>query len=394
VATNTKADLELRAELGALPRVATVEGRRLRTLVLARHGRHTREELRRLLAEDAAPDAVSAEDAIGATYLDGHYFARVPGRRGEFARRLPLVAAQTREVLHRGKEYDAVLTWSDVPAIAVAGATYAQRRRPAHVAILIWPSRLKKAALLRLTQHAIDRFIVPSPLQRRFLEDRLGIAPERFVDARWPVDTNFWRPIEGAGDLICSVGQEMRDYGTLIGALRSLDVPCHIAAGAGAFNQTSSSWWSDVDESALPPGVTLGSKSSSDLRALYARSRFVVMPLRPTDHDNGNTAILEAFAMGKAVICTDTPGLTGLAEHGVNCLRVPAFDADALREAIRELWNDEEKSSRLGAAGREAVVTRHSIGQWTDALVRGVEQAVALRGRRGRGRARRAEADA
>jgi hypothetical protein len=63
----------------------------------------------------------------------------------------------------------------------------------------------------------------------------------------------------------------------------------------------------------------------------------------------------------------------------VNCLRVPPFDAGALREAIRELWDDEEKSSRLGAAGREAVVDRHDLSQWTDALVRGVEEAVALR---------------
>ena len=112
---------------------------------------------------------------------------------------------------------------------------------------------------------------------------------------------------------------------------------------------------------------------------MYARSRFVVIPLRPTDHDNGNTAILEAFAMGKAVICTDTPGLTGLVEDGVNCLRVPPFDVGALREAIRELWDDEEKSSRLGTAGREAVVTRQNLGQWREALVRGVEEAVALR---------------
>ena len=379
---NTIGDQGLPDERGALPRVATVEGRRVRTLVLAGHGAHTRDELRRLCAADAAPDAVSAEDAIGATYVDAHHFAGVPGRRGDLVRRLPLVAAQSAEVLLHGKDHDAVLTWSDMPAIAVAGATYAQRRRPAHVAILIWPSKLKKAALLRLAHHAIDRFIVPAPLQRRFMEDRLGIAPQRLVDAHYPVDTDFWRPMEGAGDVICSVGQEMRDYKTLIEALRPLGMRCHIAAGTGAFQATSSRWWSgDVDEAALPPGVTLGPKSFSDLRALYARSRFVVVPLRPSDQDNGISVILEAFAMGKAVICTETPGQTGLLEHGVNCLRVPPYDVRALREAIRELWDDEEKSRRLGAAGREAVVARYNLTQWRDALVRGVEEAVTLRRR-------------
>src|SRR5436190_20834567 len=135
-------DQELRDEHGVLPRVAQVEGRRVRTLVLAGHGAHTRDELRRLCAADAAPDAVSAEDAIGATYVDAHHFAGVPGRRGDLVRRLPLVAAQTAEVLLHGKDHDAVLTWSDILAIAVAGAIYAQRRPPAPVAILISPPNL------------------------------------------------------------------------------------------------------------------------------------------------------------------------------------------------------------------------------------------------------------
>jgi glycosyltransferase involved in cell wall biosynthesis len=102
-----------------------------------------------------------------------------------------------------------------------------------------------------------------------------------------------------------------------------------------------------------------------------------VVPLVPSDSDNGITTILEAFAMGKGVICTETPGQVGVLEHGVNCLRVPPFDADALREAIRELWDDPGKCERLGAAGRELVVERHNLDQWRATLKRAVRDAVA-----------------
>ena len=151
--------------------------------------------------------------------------------------------AQLTEILIRGRHYDAVLTWSDLPAIAVAALMLTWKRRPAHVAILMWPSKRKKAIPLDKIQRGIDRFIVCAPRQRQFVEEELGVPVERFVDVRFGTDTRFWRPMTGAGDLICSVGQEMRDYGTLLEALRPLEISCHIAAASGMFNRTSDKWW-------------------------------------------------------------------------------------------------------------------------------------------------------
>jgi glycosyltransferase involved in cell wall biosynthesis len=353
---------------------------RARTLVLSVIGKPPDEELRQLIAEDVIPDATSAEDAIGSTIVDDRYFAAMPGLRGRIARRMPLVLAEIAEVLLRGKDYDAVLTWSDQASIVTAAVMRFCRRRPATVAILYWPSKRKKAVPLSLVQKGIDRFLVPAPLQRRFVQEELGIPPERFVDVRAPVDTRFWRPMGEAEHIICSVGQEMRDYGTLLEALRQLDIPCHLATGTGIFGTTSSLWWNaTVGNRPLPSGVSIGRKSHAELRELYARSRFVVVPLLPSDSDNGITTILEAFAMGKPVIATETSGQVGVLEPGVNCIRVPPFDADALQAAITELWNDPEKCRRLGAAGRELVVQRHGIDQWTAALVRAVDEAVATR---------------
>ena len=274
-----------------------------RTLVVAGPGKPPEAELRRRITEDLMPDVVSAEDAVGATLCDDRYFAGLPGLRGRLLRRLPLIAAQAIEVLVQSRRHDAVLTWGDLPAVVVGGVLRLRRRRPAHVAILMWPSKTKKAALLRHALPGIDRYIVWPPVQRRFVQEQLHVPAWRFTEARAPVDARFWRPMDGAGDLICSVGQEMRDYGTLIAALRPIDIPCHIAAGTGLFTARflDNEWRQNVGDQALPPHVTVGRKTHAELRELYARSRFVVVPLRPADMDNSITVILEAFAMGKLV---------------------------------------------------------------------------------------------
>jgi hypothetical protein len=56
---------------------------------------------------------------------------------------------------------------------------------------------------------------------------------------QWAVDTRFWRPMTRVSDMICSVGQEMPDYGTLLKALNPLGIRCHIATGTGIFGSTS-----------------------------------------------------------------------------------------------------------------------------------------------------------
>jgi glycosyltransferase involved in cell wall biosynthesis len=351
----------------------------VRTLVFtSRQQKPPDAELRRLIAADQLPDTVSADDAIGATIVDDRYFER----RGRLVDRLPLLAAQALELLLRGADYDAVVTWGERHSAVIAAVLRLRRRPSAHVAILIWPSKTNKGQLsLRPACRWIDRFIVPSPLQRAFAEETLRIPPARLIDARYSIDTNFWRPMEGAGDLICSPGQEMRDYATLLAALRPLDIPCHIAAGQGLFHARflDSDWQANVGDQPIPSNVTIGRKPHAELRDLYARSRFVVVPLLPSDNDSGITVITEAFAMGKAVICTESPGQTGLLEPGVNCLRVPPSDPIALRQAIVELWNDPGKCRRFGEAGRQAVEKRHGLDQWKAALTRAVDEAVASR---------------
>ena len=148
--------------------------------------------------------------------------------------------------------------------------------------------------------------------------------------------------------MICAVGQELRDYPTLVEAVRGLDVDVVIAA--------ASPWSKREDSSAgldIPPNVEVGALDLFDLRQLYADAAFVVVPLQETDFQAGITTILEAMSMGKAVVCTRTTGQTDTIVDGETGLYVPPGDPDALRAAIERLLADPAESARLGAAGRE-----------------------------------------
>lgn len=340
----------------------------------------SQDESRRMMAEDVRPE-MFAEDALNATSIDYSHLSQLAGRRGRFMRRLPKPVALSVEVWSRRKEYDVVLSWGERLAFPLALLlSLSPRRRLRHIAILMWPfdaspstpKRLVKQRLFPfLARHGIDRLCIPAPLQRRLVVEQWRIPTERIVPVQWFVDTRFWRPIPSDQDMICSVGREMRDYATLIEALRGLDIPCHIATGTGVLSGVFGSAdprARNVEGNQLPVGVTTGPKSFTELRGLYARSLMVVVPILPSESDNGVSTVVEAMAMGRAVISTNTAGKADILEHGINCLLVPPGDPDALRGAILDLWNDRDRCARLGAAGRKCVQPVHGIEQWLNGM--------------------------
>jgi glycosyltransferase involved in cell wall biosynthesis len=325
------------------------------------------DRLRDEIENDRVADVLALHDVLGIEVLDG---ANVSLRR-----RLPFRLAQALEIVRRRREFDALLTWGERDAIRAGGLMRLVPGRPAHVAILFWVSGARKAVPLRLVQAGIDRFVVPSPKQYRYALERIRLPPEKVVRVPWPVDTRFWRPQPADGDdLICAVGFEMRDWDTLITALRPLAIPCHIAAG----NMRIAI---ELAGRELPAHVSVGHKSAPALRDLYARSRFVVVPLLPTDSDQGVTTCLEAMAMGRAFVCTESDGQLGVLEDGVNGIRVPPGDPAALRQAIERLWDDPELCARLGAAGRRLAEEHYALDRVLPQLEAVVGDAVVALGR-------------
>jgi glycosyltransferase involved in cell wall biosynthesis len=279
----------------------------------------------------------------------------------------------------RGSRYRVIVTDGEQVGLPLAmlWKLLLTGRRPRHVTIAHLISASKKSMLvdfLKLHTH-IEAFIVYSTWQKAFIESRWKLAPERVFFTPFMVDGKFFSPQTGltkkldemlAGierPIICSAGLEFRDYPTLLEAAQGLDVQVVIAA--------ASPWSKRKDTTAgqaLPDNVLVQRFSQYELRELYARSQLVVMPLYPVKFQAGVTAILEGMAMGKAILCSCTPGQTDIIRDGETGCYVPAQDPQALRAAILQLLSSPHTADQMGLNGRRQVESELDLEHYAKRL--------------------------
>jgi glycosyltransferase involved in cell wall biosynthesis len=333
-------------------------------------------------------DYFALADGLGAELL-----ARPdPGRRGRIRRTLVGFAgediAMALATWQRRRRHDVILTDGEQVGLPLAALLALRRRRsrPKHVMIVHVMSVPKKIRLFRLLHldRGIDGFVVYSSTQQRFIIDELGVPADRVFLRPFMVDTHFFRPSSttddtanliddtkpvdsassgGARPTICTAGLEFRDYPTLLRAVTGLDVDLVVGAASPWSKRAS-----ELDGVTVPDNVRVDRFSLAELRDLYARSALVVMPLRPVDFQAGITTILEAMAMGRAIVCTRTPGQTDTIVDDVTGIYVAPSDPVALREAITRLLADGGLRERLGHAAREWVVGHAELDRYVEQL--------------------------
>ncbi len=329
---------------------------------------------RRMALAVAGLPGNSVRDPTGASAPRGYVFDDIFAKRYDdsvlpVARSrwgLPAWARLALEVQRRRAEYDVVLSWGERVTFALMALQRLSPGKP-HVAMMYWFSRHSSQIPMRTFGASLHAIVTWSSVQRDFAIERLGIAPEKLYLVKHYVDQLFWSPRETQSEMICAAGAEMRDYPTLLKALRGTGLRCHIAADHvrvdrfGLARRIEMSAFSDM----RGPNVTIGRMPPTELRELYAKSRFVVVPLEASDTDNGITVILEAMAMGKPVICSRTQGQVDAIEDGVTGIFVPVGDADALRDAMLRLWNDPARASEMGRAARAYAERHHTLEKFT-----------------------------
>jgi glycosyltransferase involved in cell wall biosynthesis len=208
---------------------------------------------------------------------------------------------------------------------------------------------------LRWLAGAADRVTVCSPAEAREWQELLGVAAERITFIPNCVESDYFAPgpEPREGPFVLSAGRDrLRDFPTLIRALAGSGVALKIVTRPEMGRM-------------LPPAPhveLLYNLPLSALRALYAGAACVAVPCRPNAYAAGNTVLLEAMAMGKAVVASATAGLAEgyRLTDGVNCRLVPPGDAAALRAAVLEILADPGRAAQWGAEARRTVVRHFS----------------------------------
>ena len=288
-------------------------------------------------------------------HLNAQIINRVHPYPDEAATKHPLAfwMAQAWNAFQRRDEYDVILSMSEQVGLWLALFLRAARCKKPHVMISHYLTpRRKNFFLRRLGMDSyITKFVCYGSLHSDFLINELHIPPEKVEVVLHPVDARFWHPMPvSVQRLVSSAGLTGRDYPTLERAVADIDVDVVVAAYSP---------WTKNHGGKLPGNATGRVNTVQctpvELRDLYARSLFVVVPLLAYNSTAGALVIYEAMAMGKAVVTTRNGGQADIVEEGVTGYYTPLGDAAALRDVITHLLDNPDVAERMGAKARQVV---------------------------------------
>lgn len=228
------------------------------------------------------------------------------------------------------------------------------------------PRGLKRRLMAQSFAH-VDRFIVFSSLERDLYHEAFGIPKAKIERVYWgvgePTVTQPETPLE-PGDYICAVGGNARDYPALMAAMERIP-EVRLAVVLRPHNLVGLK---------IPPNVrTHVNRPLGETNNIIKYSRFMALPLAGSDVPCGHVTLVNAMLLSRAMVITNSRGVEDYIQEGVNALTCEARSPEALAARIRELWNDPERSARLGAEGRrfaETRCTQESMGRELDRVLR------------------------
>jgi glycosyltransferase involved in cell wall biosynthesis len=262
-------------------------------------------------------------------------------------------------------EFNLYLSASEKSGIPLSFLMSALREEAPHILIGHHLSSIPKTRLYKywkFREH-VSHVICVSQAQADFAVNSMKF-PVSSVDFIFDkVDHKFFHPEDNEnGDYILAIGQEQRDYKTLIEAIDGTDIHLVIVA---------SSPWSQFNlEIVEKPNVTLVSKIPyTELRDLYNGAKLVVVPLFENSYGAGLNTLLEAMAMAKPLIITKTEGIDNYVQNSETGLQSSPEDSLELKEHILRLMSDSKDRMRLGSNARQVIEDQMNIDFYVENIV-------------------------
>jgi hypothetical protein len=234
--------------------------------------------------------------------------------------------------------------------VFLRGLLAVRRRRPAVVVLgsvertVPWFIRARTLGLLGGAKLVVTNQLHLSDEQLRFVDCNV-VYSQAWIDSQRPAvrERAVFTPLPADGDFaaipreqrdhVFSGGATGRDFSSLILAVRDSDVPLELVT----FSRETLGW-----DGELPPNVRVHSRMPLErFLELAASARAVIVPLRDTSSDFGQTTVVQALSLGVPVVATRSPGVVDYVIDGREGLLVEAGDVEGYRTAILRLVRDE-----------------------------------------------------
>lgn len=288
-------------------------------------------------------------------------------------RDIPYIMLRVFRVMYLSrKKYDFIFTFEcDMTSFVISlFQTVFFRHKPRHI-ILTFIMRENDGGIMSSIKYALMRFIFLS-LYKAVCSSR-SEASYYNSEFRWNNKAIFIPLLcapefgardesSGVDDFIIAAGRTFRDFQTLIEAVRETHIRLIIVTSPGQI--------SNVD---LPDNISvLYDIHVEELNELIERSRFVVLPLENRKISTGQSVLLQAMAMKKAVIVTRTNGTEDYIENMKSGIFVEPNNVLNLRQSITLLYNDNELCKRIGQNAFETVRRKHKPQDYYDRLAENI----------------------
>jgi glycosyltransferase involved in cell wall biosynthesis len=235
--------------------------------------------------------------------------------------------------------------------------------------------RLSEAAATLLYRRALRRssaIVFQNPDDRDFFRTRgiLPSRPEPIVVGGSGIDLVHFSPAplpEGCRFLMISrlLGDKgLREYGEAARRLKAKHPEARFAL-VGYFDNSPDAISRDELAAMQAGGIEFLGKMD-DVRPAIADCSVYVLP---SYREGTPRSVLEAMAMGRAIVTTDAPGCRQTVDHGRNGLLAEPRDADSLEAAMERFIADPAMIAPMGAQSRRIAEERFDVNRVNEQML-------------------------
>ncbi|MBU0596534.1 glycosyltransferase family 4 protein [Patescibacteria group bacterium] len=195
-----------------------------------------------------------------------------------------------------------------------------------------------------------DSLIILSDFVRGDFVYDYKIIREKVKTMYFGIDINFWKhdPEVKSEDFILSIGNDMnRDFQTLVRALPE-NIKLKIITKKNV----------DIKDKSIE---ILSGISDEDLRELYNKSLFVVVPsIKLKNESSGLSSALQGMACGRPVILSDAPPMRELFIDNEDCLFYEPENDKDLANKMKSLLENEALREKIAKSGYKKTVENYT----------------------------------